>query len=85
MLIAEREVNMKKKQIVLEYKVTIAALKRAAKSEDKKLAESAKKILGDKKLFAEYLARRIKDRKKKFEKTDTKSSIWSKCFGFSEK
>ena len=85
MLIAEREVNMEKKQIVLEYKVTIAALKRAAKSEDKKLAESAKKILGDKKLFAEYLARRIKDRKKKFEKTDTKSSIWSKCFGFLEK
>jgi len=85
MLIAEREVNMEKKQIVLEYKVTIAALKRAAKSKDKKLAKSAKKILGDKKLFAEYLARRIKDRKKKFEKTDTKSSIWSKCFGFLEK
>jgi len=85
MLIAEREVNMKKKQIVLEYKVTIAALKRAVKSKDKKLAESAKKILGDKKLFAEYLARRIKDRKKKFEKTDTNPSIWSKCFGFLEK
>ena len=82
MLIAEREVDMEKKQIVLEYKMALVALRKAAKSKDKKLAESAKKILGDKKLFAKYLAKRIENTKKKFEKKDTKPSVWNKCFGF---
>ena len=82
MLIAESEVNMEKKQIVVEYKMAVATLKRVAKSEDKRLAEGAKKILGDKKLFAEYLAKRIEDRQKKLAKKDTKPSIWNKCFGF---
>jgi len=82
MSIAEREVDMEKKQIVLDYKVAVAALKKASKSKDKKLADGAKRILGDKKLFAEYLAKRIEDRKKKLKKVDTKPSIWNKCFGF---
>lgn len=82
MSIAESEVDMKKKQIVLEYKAALVALRNAAKSQDNKLAESAKKILGDKKLFAEYLAKRIEDTKKKFEKRDTTPSFWNKCFGF---
>ena len=82
MSIAEREVDMEKKQIVLEYKAALVALRKAAKSQDKKLVESANKILGDKKLFAKYLAKRVEDTKKRFEKKDTKPSIWSKCFGF---
>ncbi len=82
MSIAEREVDMEKKQIVLEYKAALVALRKAAKSQDKKLVESANKILGDKKLFAKYLAKRVEDTKKKFEKKDTKPSIWNKCFGF---
>ncbi len=82
MSIAEREVDMEKKQIVLEYKAALVALRKAAKSQDKKLVESANKILGDKRLFAKYLAKRIEDTKKKFKKKDTEPSIWSKCFGF---
>lgn len=82
MSIAGREVDMEKKQIVLEYKAALVALRKAAKNRDKKLAESAKKILGDKKLFAKYLAKRIEDTKKKFEKKDTKPSVWNKCFSF---
>lgn len=81
MSIAEREVDMKKRQIVLEYKAALVALRKAAKSQDKKLAESAKKILGDKILFAKYLAKRIEDTKKKFEKKDTEPLLWNKYFG----
>ena len=82
MLIAEREVDMKKKQIVVEYKVAVATLKRAANSKDKRLAKGDKKILKDKKLFAEYLAKRIEDRQKKLKKEIKKPSIWNKCFSF---
>ena len=82
MSIAEREADMEKKQVVLAYRAAVLDLRKAAKSEDKELADSAKKILGDKKLFAKYLAKRIEDTKKKLEKKDMKPSIWSKCFGF---
>lgn len=85
MSIAEREIDMKKKQIVLEYKAALVALRKAAKSQDKKLAESAKKILVDKILFAKYLAKRIEDTKKKLKKMNTKPSFWNKCFGFLER
>ncbi len=85
MLIAESEVNMEKKQIVVEYKVAIATLKKVSKGKDKRLAKGARKILRDKKLFAEYLAKRIENRKKKFEKKDTEPSIWNKYFGFLRK
>ena len=73
---------MEKKQIILEYKTALVVLRKAAKSQNKKLAESANKILRDKKLFAKYLAKRVEDTKKKFEKRDTKPSVWNKCFGF---
>ena len=76
---------MEKRQIVLEYKAALVALRKAAKSKDEKLAESAKRILGDKKLFAKYLAKRVEDTKRKLAKRDTKPSIWNKCFGFLEK
>ena len=73
---------MKKKQIVVEYKVAVATLKKAAKSKNKRLAEGARTILRDKKLFAEYLAKRIEDRQKKLKKETKKPSIWNKCFSF---
>ena len=72
---------MEKRQNVSEYRVAVATLKKATKSKDKKLAEGAKKILGDKKLFAKYLAKRIEDRKKPA-KENTEPSFWNKCFGF---
>lgn len=82
MSIAGREVDMEKKQIVLEYKAALVALRKAAKSKNKRLAKSAKKILEDRELFAKYLAKRVEDRKKKFAKKNTDPSMWSKCFDF---
>lgn len=82
MSIAEREVDMEKKQGVLEYRAAVRFLRKTANSEDKKLAENAKKVLGDKRLFAKYLAKRIEDRKKKLVNKNIKNSIWNKCFGF---
>lgn len=72
---------MEKKQILVEYKLAVTILKKAVKSKDKRVAQAARKILKDKKLFAKYLAKRIEDREKKLYK-EQNPSIWNKCVSF---
>ena len=75
---------MDKKQIIVEYKATVTVLKKATKSKDKRVAMGARKILKDKKLFAEYLAKRIEDREKKLKK-EQNPSLWDRCVSFFRK
>ncbi len=72
---------MEKKQILVEYKLAVTILKKAVKSKDKRVAESARKILKDKKLFSKYLEKRVEDREKKLKKVQN-PSIWDKCVSF---